>query len=272
MKKVSAFQDTRIDRQTRGLVSHLALRDRLAEQLRRDIESGRIKPGEMIRQEELCRKYRVSRTPVREALLQLKYDGMVVPASQGCVRVAAPPRQTTAALLKRLRLIVELHILDEVFEGIDEDDMRRMRDAVERLQPTHKQHERLKVEECDHAFRSVLVKKSTQTVLVALWSRISNGLRGASVDDRESVDDSISIYCEHRELLSLCRSRHKEDAVALYWNKLGQVASRKANGRRDALLDVTSGMVAVDGSESNPRSLPLGLDSSNLDFLSCAGG
>ncbi len=49
--------------------------DRAYEAIRGDILSGRLAPGERLREEELTRQIGVSRTPVREALRRLESDG-----------------------------------------------------------------------------------------------------------------------------------------------------------------------------------------------------
>jgi DNA-binding GntR family transcriptional regulator len=52
-----------------------------AEQISRAIEdavrAGALLPGDPINEAELCSRYKVSRTPVREALLQLEARGLV---------------------------------------------------------------------------------------------------------------------------------------------------------------------------------------------------
>jgi len=47
-------------------------------QLRQAIHNGVLKPGEVLRQEELARKLGVSRAPLREALPRLEADGMII--------------------------------------------------------------------------------------------------------------------------------------------------------------------------------------------------
>lgn len=47
-------------------------------QLRDAIHNGALKPGEVLRQEELARKLGISRAPLREALPRLEADGMIV--------------------------------------------------------------------------------------------------------------------------------------------------------------------------------------------------
>ena len=52
--------------------------DRAYEAIRADILSGKLAPGERLREEELTRQIGVSRTPIREALRRLESDGYTI--------------------------------------------------------------------------------------------------------------------------------------------------------------------------------------------------
>ena len=49
----------------------------LLSKLQRDILTGKYRPGEKLTEQNLCKEYGVSRTPIREALRQLETDGLV---------------------------------------------------------------------------------------------------------------------------------------------------------------------------------------------------
>src|ERR1022692_3410036 len=53
------------------------VRSRAASELRDRILTGRLRPGTRIDLDEITREFGTSRTPVREALLELSYEGLV---------------------------------------------------------------------------------------------------------------------------------------------------------------------------------------------------
>jgi ABC-type glycerol-3-phosphate transport system substrate-binding protein len=67
--------------------------------IKREIDTGRLKPGDQIPTEaELCRRYEISRTPVRQALLELTREGVLVRTVGRGTFVA--PRETETITLR----------------------------------------------------------------------------------------------------------------------------------------------------------------------------
>jgi DNA-binding GntR family transcriptional regulator len=75
--------------------------------VREDIASGKLKPGERLREEALSQRYAVSRTPVREALGRLEVEGLATRHPGKGLVVAAISADE----------IIELYVLREVLEG-----------------------------------------------------------------------------------------------------------------------------------------------------------
>ncbi len=56
----------------------VTVRTRAANELRDRILTGQLKPGQRLDLDEITREFGTSRTPVREALLELSYEGLVI--------------------------------------------------------------------------------------------------------------------------------------------------------------------------------------------------
>jgi DNA-binding GntR family transcriptional regulator len=70
-----------------------------------DIRDGRLLPGDPVNEAELISRYKVSRTPVREALLQLHAQGLLASLPRGGMVVA---KMDLAQLLSMWELLAEL--------------------------------------------------------------------------------------------------------------------------------------------------------------------
>lgn len=79
--------------------------ERIRDELENEIESGQLLPGEPIDEAELATTYRVSRTPVREALLQLQVLGLLSSRPRGGMIVA---KMDLPQLLSMWELLAEL--------------------------------------------------------------------------------------------------------------------------------------------------------------------
>jgi DNA-binding GntR family transcriptional regulator len=71
-----------------GRVQHTSMSDQVAAMLRRMVLSRQLQPGERIRQAALAEQLGVSTMPVREALLRLVSEGMVIAEANRSFRVA----------------------------------------------------------------------------------------------------------------------------------------------------------------------------------------
>ncbi|MEG2053208.1 MAG: GntR family transcriptional regulator, partial [Bacilli bacterium] len=78
----------------------------LFNELQIDILSGKLKTGDKLTEKRICDEYKVSRTPVREALRQLEMDGLIenIP-NKGAFVLGLSPQD-----------IEDMHILRKVYE------------------------------------------------------------------------------------------------------------------------------------------------------------
>ena len=60
-----------------NILGYKTLKECVYDYLSRELERGSLKPGDTIDEKELCERLNVSRTPIREALIQLETEGFV---------------------------------------------------------------------------------------------------------------------------------------------------------------------------------------------------
>lgn len=65
----------------------MALQERAADELRTEILLGQMRPGERLSEPELAQRFQTSRSPIREALVQLELEGFVERTATGRVFV-----------------------------------------------------------------------------------------------------------------------------------------------------------------------------------------
>ena len=95
------------------------LQEQVAGQLRRRILSGQLAAGTPVREQELANEFGISRGPIRDALLTLTKEGLLVARPNVGVRVAAEPSPFKRNVIVRLRREVEGAALMGWFERKD---------------------------------------------------------------------------------------------------------------------------------------------------------
>src|SRR5439155_16554189 len=104
-RKAFSFPVVRALMDANGLVR--GLRKQVAARLRDDILSGRLKPGEKLAETSLVKRFGVSRAPVREALVQLTQEGLLVGQANRGVRVTLPASNELQELFLPIRSMLE---------------------------------------------------------------------------------------------------------------------------------------------------------------------
>lgn len=103
--------------------------ERIADAIGRDIIDGRLPPGAYLNSVDLSRRFRTSRTPVREALILLSKQGVVDVAPQRRARVAV-------ITLRELREIYQLRaalnslVSKLIVDDASDEEIERLRDPL----------------------------------------------------------------------------------------------------------------------------------------------
>jgi DNA-binding GntR family transcriptional regulator len=114
----------RVRSQAPGIKRH-TVTSSVAEELRRRIVSGEYAGGEQIRQEAVADELGVSRIPIREALLQLESEGLVViHTHEGAVVASLSPED--AIDLFEARMILESMLVKKAIEAATPADVARI--------------------------------------------------------------------------------------------------------------------------------------------------
>lgn len=152
-----------------------SLLDQLYEYLSTSIIEGKIKPGEKLIENELCRQYGISRSPIRECFRILESEGLIIinPRKGTFVRELTskdiedvfPVRASLESLAARLAIpnISEKEIM--VFNGL----IREMEEAI-------KNRDVKSFLNLNFSFHSVFIKASNNQVLEKTLKNLGRGL------------------------------------------------------------------------------------------------
>lgn len=187
----------------------------VADDLRKRILGGEFKGGTQLRQDALASDYEVSRIPVREALLTLESEGLVVFHAH---RGAFTTELSIAKIreLFELRILLETYVLRHAIDNLTEADIEKAADILSKYDNAlNRGGEVDNWSEYNYAFHSALYAPAelpeTLAIIHQLNTKSDRYIRMQLVYSQEIA----KAESEHHELLEFARQRDSANACRL---------------------------------------------------------
>ena len=207
-------------------------RSQIVDRLRADVLSGRLEPEQLLRQEELVARFRVSRTPIREALIHLVQEGLLETVPSGRVKVRRRTPNHIWAFLTPLRRTIEVYALDTCFDELTSDDFAVWDSILLKLRMACQERDYPKIAEHEIAFHRSVLCMAGEPTLLTIWGLIVSQVAAFFCDTHRTYKDPMEIYREHEELVSTFRCGDKAASTQLYAKAIGTVPQLKAAARK----------------------------------------
>ncbi len=202
-----------------GLV--YGLREQIVNQLRNDIYSGRLLSGQRLCETDLVERFKVSRTPIREALQQLTQEGLLDAKPNCGVRVAAEAGDEIQELIISIRRMVESFGLRSCFNELNEEDFLHLDEIVERMAEACRRRDYPAIAELDLEFHHAIIARSGIPDLEAIWKVIVARVRSHFRESQKRYPDPMHIHAEHAEIVEVFRGGDLEAAVEILGGNVG---------------------------------------------------
>lgn len=101
------------------------------QQLLNDLRDGKILPGDKLITENLARRYDVSRTPVREALISLEHDGLLEATTNSGYEVRTLTLPELCELYEIREALEGLAVVKLIEKGVDDELIAQLRQCCE---------------------------------------------------------------------------------------------------------------------------------------------
>ena len=181
---------------------------RVRDELQHAILEGVLRPGERLRAEALAQRFGTSRTPVREALLQLEAQGLVeVEPNRGAVVRAFDSADLLD--LYELRALLEPAAAARAATRIGDDEIAQLKALTDDDAPPERQMA------SNEQFHRIIVEAARSPRLTAAMraaSGIPRTFRSVFWHDERQREESL--MC-HRRLVAAFRTRDEELAEAV---------------------------------------------------------
>jgi DNA-binding GntR family transcriptional regulator len=190
--------------------SRQPLSDDLVSKLREDILSERLKPGEKLTESRMCEAYKVSRTPVREALKQLAAEGLVEMFPNKGASVAPGLSRGDMDDIFTLRGICELQAVRWAIERITEDRLAELDEIMEFMEFYTERRDTKKIMEINANFHRLIYAASECRMLRHTLSSHQTYIRHSRLTRAYREEDLPAILAEHRRIVGAFRAANAE--------------------------------------------------------------
>ena len=201
----------------------------IAQKLRHDILSGKLKPLQPLRQDEIAAQMGVSKIPTREALVQLKTEGLVVlHQNRGAVVAEFSPDDVTE--IYDMRAALETLALERAIPKMGKADFVRAEGLIEIMDD---EHDALKWSELNWEFHAMLYRPANMPRLLEHIRMLHSNVARYVVHYLTSVDYHAEAQRQHRLILQLCRDGNIAQAMPQLAAHLTQAGKKIARFLRD---------------------------------------
>ncbi len=213
--------------------------------LRDAIFTGQLRPGQTLGEQTLGRQLGISRTPIREALVLLRGEGLV----------ETPPNRPAAVRTFTASDLREMHSLRAVLEGyaaraaapiLSEEDLTKLDRSVQRYSEMIDNDARLReLTDENFTFHNTIIEASQSDLLRSLirqTTAIPLIYRSYMTYSRENRESALQ---DHRKILGALRDRDPERSESLM--KAHVLWARDVALAHLPLIDGENGVAADDG-------------------------
>lgn len=178
----------------------VSYRDQVVEQVRTAIIEGRLKPNDHITEMELTAQLGVSRTPVREALILLQSEGLILLTPHRGAFVRAFDEKAVEEIFSS-RVTLENFAAELVIGKLDERDFQHLTDLTEQLRAAMNARNFNHIRSTDMAFHQYLIECTGHSWLIRSWHELVAQIaallyiraEGLEYDERRAIHDHYVI-------------------------------------------------------------------------------
>lgn len=169
----------------------------LFSELQRDILTGKLAPGQKLTEQAICKEYKVSRTPVREALRQLETEGLVENILNRGAFVIGLSQQDFEDMFE-LRKAYEIQAVKWAIERITDDEMDALEETFEFMEFYTLRNDVDKMLTINAGFHQIIYEASHNRMLRQLLSSYQTYFKYRSQEDIYADDYLTTVLEEHR--------------------------------------------------------------------------
>ena len=187
----------------------------LLSRIQADILTGEMKPGQKIIEKQLCERYGVSRTPLREALRQLEADGLVEYILNRGYFVTGMSDRDFEDMFD-LRKAYEIQAVQWAIERMTEEEMEALEETFEFMEFYTMRNDIEKMLVINAGFHQIIYEASKNRMLQRLLTSFQSYLKYKSPEVVHEENYLQTLLEEHRAIFKAFKDENpREGALAM---------------------------------------------------------
>jgi DNA-binding GntR family transcriptional regulator len=186
--------------------------------LKRQIANGQLKPGERIMEKDIAHQLGISRTPVREALLKLEANGIVVFNNRRSYNVRRLTLEDVAEIYQVCGLL-ESAVAYDVAHTLTESDIGTLEGYNEQLKIAADREDRQGFAHYNHKFHEFFLERHPNRTLRETCNTLRQLLYAFPSADGTILHESHrKSFLEHQEIIRLAAARQARQLADYFRN------------------------------------------------------
>ncbi len=186
------------------------IREQITNQIRDKLVSGTFPSGSMLRETELASELGVSRGPIRDAFIQLSYEGFLSYQANRGVTVRSPPDPADREFITSVRQQIEIYVIEKGIESLQNEDIERVQNALQSLKQACDAGDSALLARHDIAFHQSIMVACGGEDFVAAWRQLCARM----LLTYTRLGNYDQAYREHEDIFKALKSKDKRATIA----------------------------------------------------------
>ncbi|NGP46438.1 GntR family transcriptional regulator [Bacillaceae bacterium SIJ1] len=202
-------------------ISKYSLKHRVAQEIRKFIFDGTLKQGERLTELQLSQDLGVSRTSVREAMLLLELEGLLIVSPYKETRVATISQEEVVELLIPMRIQIETYALKKGMPSWTDETKEQFKNILQDMKKAVILEDLPAFIDLDIQFHELIVTLSEMENVIRIWESIVHRIRLHFLYQNSKSGTLEKWLVEHEELIqTLISTDSLADAVEALKNHI----------------------------------------------------
>ncbi|PIC63489.1 GntR family transcriptional regulator [Sporosarcina sp. P13] len=196
--------------------SKSSLKHQIAQEIKKLIFEGKLEQGEKITELQVSKDLGVSRTSVREAMLLLELEGLLISEPYKETRVTSISKEEVIELLIPMRLQIETFALKKGFSTWGVDTKEQFKTILENMKKAIQYQDLSTFIELDIQLHELIVRSSDLENVIQIWESIVHRIRLHFLYQNSKSGILEKWFTEHEELVDVfVNGNSTEEAIAV---------------------------------------------------------